>query len=142
MGDTARETFPTSVCVADQGFTGNMYPVLHEIRHALGALLRDGTETAIDLRAIPMSPGEDQRMEAFLGVGEVRACIDALGPSEIRETAVPGVWLITHLNRDEEVVGKFIEITYFPSILRSQPEDMRAGLERLQQRLGELAQDV
>jgi hydrogenase-1 operon protein HyaF len=89
-----------------------------------------------------MAPGEEVWLENQLGRGEVTARLDALGPSEIRETAVAAVWLVIHRNADEEVVGKFIEVTRCPAILQSQTEDMHHGLRRLQQRLGELDLDL
>lgn len=112
-------------------FTGNVVPILNEIRHALQRLIDDGESTIIDLRAIPMGPGEEQHIETILGVGEVRVTIDAMGPSTINETLLAGVWLVTHYNADDEILGKFIEITRYPSILESQTEDMRGALERL-----------
>jgi hydrogenase-1 operon protein HyaF len=115
--------------------TGNVLPILHEIRHALHKLLDSGEATIIDLRAMPFAPGEEQELETQLGGGEVSVAIDALGPSTVKESAIPGVWLVTHYNEQEEVVGKFIEITRMPSILESQTEDIRNGLERLSESL-------
>ena len=111
--------------------TGNVKPLLHEIRHALERLLDGGEGPVIDLRSLPLAPGEEKRIEAALGVGEVRAELDALGPSSVVETAYPGVWLVTHRNENNEVVGRLIEVTRMPSILESQTADMRTGVERL-----------
>ena len=115
--------------------TLNVQPLLHEIRHALAQLLEQGKETVIDLRGIPMAPGEEVAIEQVLGEGEVRATLSALGPSEIRETSFPGVWLVTHYNNDNQIVGKFVEVAAVPALLMSQTEDMAAGLERLKARL-------
>lgn len=116
--------------------TGNVLPLLHEIRHALERLARDDEPHVIDLRGLPMAPGEEQRIEAALGRGEVHATLDALGSSHIHETAFSGVWLITHCNEAGEVVGKFIEITRFPAILQSQDADLQSALTTLAERLG------
>lgn len=118
--------------------TENDVPILFEIRHALARLIDEGQETMIDLRGMPMSSGEEKRIEAFLGVGEVRAMIDTLGPSEVCETAIPGVWFVRHRNTEQELIGTFIEITYVPSILKSQIEDIQDGLTRLDERLSGL----
>ena len=115
--------------------TGNVEPLLHEIRHALKRLARGEEGTTIDLRSLPLAPGEDERIEATLGTGEVRAEVDALGPTLIQETSYPGVWLITHKNADDAVVARFIEVTYIPELLRSQPEDIDAGIDRLENEL-------
>ncbi|MGB7930879.1 MAG: hydrogenase expression/formation C-terminal domain-containing protein [Gammaproteobacteria bacterium] len=115
--------------------THNVIPLLHEIRHALAQLLEEGKETVIDLRSIPLAPGEEAAIEQALGEGEVQAALSALGKSDFRETSYPGVWVATHYNRDDKIVGKFVEITFVPALLRSQSEDMAAGLQRLEARL-------
>ena len=111
--------------------TGNVLPLLNEIRHALKRLLDEKQSTTLDLRGIPMAPGEEASILAQLGEGEVRAVITAMGPSEIMETRYPGVWLVTHFNVDEEIVGRFIEVINIPDILKSQQEDMREALVQL-----------
>ncbi|CAA6827575.1 MAG: Unknown protein [uncultured Thiotrichaceae bacterium] len=115
--------------------TGNDILILHEIRHALRKLLDDGESTIIDLRAIPMAPGEEARIEAMLGQGELSATLNALGKSTINETAFSGAWLITHYNTEDEILGKFIEISKLPSILASQHEDIEVALEQLTHQL-------
>jgi len=108
--------------------TWNARPILFEVRHALEALLDTGKTSIIDLRSIPLAPGEEEIIINTLGQGEVNASLSALGPSEIYETRFAGVWLITHYNEDQAVVSRFIEITRLPDILRSQPEDMSNAL--------------
>jgi hydrogenase-1 operon protein HyaF len=90
----------------------------------------------IDLRSLPLAPGEEERIEEILGVGEVRAELNALGPTIVQETRVSGVWLITHRNENDEVVAKFIEVTRIPAILLAQDEDIQHGVEYLNKELG------
>jgi len=118
-------------CGGGDIFTGNVAPILNEIRHALQRLLDDGEATTIDLRGIPMGPGEEAHLETLLGTGEVTANINAMGLSTVNETSLAGVWLVVHYNDNDEILGKFIEITRFPTILESQAEDMRSALEQL-----------
>ena len=126
------DTIPVSTETA----TGNVEPLLHEIRHALRRLA-DGKEgTTIDLKRLPLAPGEEERIERTLGAGEVQAQVDALGPTSIQETSYPGVWLITHKNADDVVVARFIEVTFIPEMLRSQPADIIDGIVRLEDELG------
>jgi hydrogenase-1 operon protein HyaF len=115
--------------------TWNVKPILHEIRHALRKLLETGECSIIDLRSIPLAPGEEQTIIDTLGCGEVHAKLNALGPSEIYETRFSGVWLITHFNEENSVIGRFIEITVFPDILKSQHDDMTFSLDRLENEL-------
>ena len=117
--------------------TWNVQPILHEIRHALGKLLETGETRVIDLRSIPLAPGEEQTIIDTLCCGEVHAKLNALGPSEIYETRYAGVWLITHYNEENSVIGRFIEITRIPDILRSQQEDITIALAMLENELSE-----
>jgi hydrogenase-1 operon protein HyaF len=128
------DTHPFKVETGD-ALTYNVQPLLYEIRHALQTLLDSGEGTVIDLRSLPLAPGELEKIETTLGNGEVNAVLDAMGPSEIRETVYPGVWLVTHFNYDKQVMGKFIEITHVPSLLLSQDEDIADGLQQLDEQL-------
>jgi len=111
--------------------TLNVQPILHEIRHSLERLLEQGQNSTIDLRSIPLAPGEEESILNTLGVGEVHARLDALGPSEIHETRYAGIWLVTHFNENNTIVSRFIEVTEFPDILKSQPGDMSDALTSL-----------
>lgn len=120
---------------AGSEFTCNVKPILHEIRHALAKLLDDGETSIIDLRSIPLAPGEEEIILDTLGRGEVVAQLDVLGPSEIYETRFAGVWMVTHFNENESIVSRFIEITELPDVLRSQRRDIVHALASLETEL-------
>lgn len=124
-----------NIAVTTEIMTGNVEPLLHEIRHALRRLKNGEEGTVIDLKRLPLAPGEEERIEKTLGKGEVRAQVDALGPTVVEETAYPGVWLTTHRNADEAVVARFIEVTRIPELLKSQPADIDAGIAKLESTL-------
>ncbi len=111
--------------------TQNVKPLLHEIRHALDKLIETGDTTIIDLRSIPLAPGEEDKILNKLGRGEVLAQLDALGLSEIIETRYTGVWLVTHYNDENHIISRFIEVTTMPEILCSQTEDIMAAYSSL-----------
>jgi hydrogenase-1 operon protein HyaF len=115
--------------------TWNVLPILHEIRHALAKLVSTGENSIIDLRSIPLAPGEEETIIDTLGCGEVHANLNALGPSEIHETRFAGVWLVTHYNEENSIIGRFIEITELPDILKSQREDVACALTDLEEQL-------
>lgn len=117
---------------------GNVQPLLNEVAHALERLVVADQPTIIDLARLPFSPGELEQLEGELGEGELRATLDSLGESIIRETAYPGVWWLEHRNAAGEVVGRFIEITRTPEILKSQSVDIDAGRDVIKQRLQRL----
>jgi hydrogenase-1 operon protein HyaF len=114
---------------------GNALPILHEVRHALERLIATGEETRIDLNAIPFGPGDLARVEALLGRGEVSATIDALGPTPVRETAIPGVWIVDYRNSEDQRLSLHLEITRVPQILCTQSEDLATALTTLDNRL-------
>lgn len=113
--------------------TGNLLPLLHEIRHALERWLESGASHIIDLRCLPMSPAEEEALLRLLGRGEVEARMTTLGDSEVFETGIAGVWIVDHFNDSETPVGRFIEICAVPDILQTQREDAETGLGRLTQ---------
>ena len=115
--------------------TLNVEPILHQVRHALDKLLHADEPGIIDLRSIPLAPGEEQNIIDALGQGEIYAHLDALGSSEIYETRYAGVWLVTHKNEEDAIVSRFIEINYIPDILKSQHEDISLAVHRLAQDL-------
>jgi len=124
-----------AIPVTAEVVTGNVAPLLHEVRHALKRLADGKDGTVIDLQGLPLAPGEEERIEEVLGQGEVRAEIDALGPTIIQETSYPGVWLVTHRNTEQAVVGRFIEVTHIPELLKSQQADIENGANRLENEL-------
>jgi hydrogenase-1 operon protein HyaF len=117
--------------VAVEHSSGNVELLLHEIGHALDRLLTHGQGTLIDLRSVPLAPGEEDRILEFLGTGEVRAELDAGGLSTVNESRFAGVWVVTHHDPGGDIIGRLIEISLIPDILRSQPPQMREGREAL-----------
>lgn len=110
---------------------GNALPLLHEIRHALARLVEAGEPTVIDIQSLPMGPGDLRRLFDVLGEGEVRAELEALGKTVIRESRYSGVWIIEHLDGSGGFASRFIEITWVPSLLQAQVEDVQKGLTEL-----------
>jgi hydrogenase-1 operon protein HyaF len=123
------------IAVRVEAASGNITPLLHEIRHALRRVAQGGEGTTIDLGSLPLAPGEEKRIEDLLGQGEVRAELNALGPTVVQETRYPGVWFITHRNTEQEVVARFIEVTRMPELLLAQSEDMRRAVSELDSKL-------
>ena len=111
--------------------THNVKPLLHEIKHALDNLIESGKTTIIDLRSLPLAPGEEDKILNTLGQGEVQAQLNALGVSVVYETGYPGVWIVTHYNDEQNVISRFIEVTTMPEILCSQTEDIMEAYSRL-----------
>ncbi len=124
---------------AQSAGTGNVIPLLHEIRHALARLWEQQEETVIDLRRIPLNADEETRLSTFLGTGEVQATINAAGLTEIQETSYSGVWIETHHNSDGEILGKYISVSIVPAMLRAQPEEIQSSSTQLNDDLQRLS---
>ena len=113
----------------------NVEPILHEVKHAIQQLLDTGEPSMIDLRAMPLAPGEDEQIRQKLGTGEAVIHLEALGPSTLTETRYPGVWWVEHRNSDDTVMGLYIEIAHVPSIVFPATEDIEEGLNDLAENL-------
>ena len=109
---------------------GNAVPILHEIEVA-AERSRDHRENppASICAACPAPRRLRESSSEVLGQGEVSATIDALGPTQVRETAIHGVWWVTHYNGDGTVIAEFIEVTICPRYCRTHPADARVGLD-------------
>jgi hydrogenase-1 operon protein HyaF len=128
-----------SLAVADAHSVGNVHAILNEIATLLDTYVARDESALIDLKSLPFSADEYERLRATLGRGEVSARLDAIGDSEIYETHFPGVWWVTHYNVEGDIVADLIEIAAIPGILQSQPEDMHIGLARLRHILAQPA---
>lgn len=109
----------------------NVEPILHEVRHALRRLLETGETAMIDLRAMPLAPGEEAKIRERLGTGEVVIRLDAMGPSTLTETAYSGVWWVEHRNPNDVVTGLYIEVAKVPSIVEPDRQDLIDAVARL-----------
>ncbi len=114
---------------------GDIHPILHEIRALLVTLVETGRGGSIDLRSLPLSPADFTAIDAALGEGEVQATVRALGETRVRETAIHGVWRVTHCNDGGEAVADLIEVCDAPEILKTHAADARTGLATLRTRL-------
>ncbi len=110
-------------------------PVLHEIHQALSTLLAENTSTSIDLTSLPFSPEELDALLTFLGKGEVEAQLRSLGDSMFWETQYAGVWIVEHYNSNQELMNRYVEITWIPEMLMAYSEDIQASIEQLHVKL-------
>ena len=132
---------PVEVNAADQPPSPALLALLEELKSMLEQLARQGVSDRIDIRSLPFLPGDYEQLERILGDGEVNVTIDSLGPSTIRETAIPGIWWTTHRNADDEILTELIEVTELPDLLKTPQEDIVEAPARLQKILQQLASD-
>lgn len=114
-----------------QGTTSQVAAILNEIDALLIKLIEQDESSAIDLRSLPLFPGDYEKLKAVLGEGEISVSLDTLGPSEIIETIIPGVWWCTHYNEADEKIAEFIEITRVPSLLQTDLDELQHSRDKL-----------
>lgn len=117
---------------AESGLSGNAPVLLRETAEHLRRLLDTGESTAIDLQALPLTPGDRAWLRERLGQGEISVTLRADGESNLDETACPGVWWVTHRNENGVVTSEFIEVVPVPELVKAHPEDIKIGLEHLE----------
>ena len=64
--------------------------ILHELHAKLRDLATAGRSSTIDLRRLPLTPSERDRLKGVLGNGELAIKLNALGESRILETGFSG----------------------------------------------------
>ena len=126
------ESIPVRIDPGDaSGLTGNSWPVVSELAALVERLAATGAPGAIDLRALPLSPGDLAWLRETLGRGEVNATIEAAGPSSIEETGFPCVWWVTHRNATGQIVAELIEVAMAPEIVMATRAEAGTSAARL-----------
>jgi hydrogenase-1 operon protein HyaF len=116
---------------AEANLGASAQAILAEIEACALRFAETGEENSIDLRCLKSMPQERDILLTLLGRGEVSAIVEALGLTEIHETAVPCVWWVRHRNADEEIVGELIEIAEIPEVMLGDRKAVAHGLEAL-----------
>jgi hypothetical protein len=111
--------------------------VLHEVVVLLQQLLTEDKPGHIDLRAKHLGEEDIGLLLDILGEGDSYAELADYGVTRARQTGIPGVWWVVHLDEEEHVIAEFIEINYVPEALITLVEDVRDGREALRARLFE-----
>lgn len=135
------DTIPvvTASGLAAQELSGNAPALLREIAEMLRRLLTSGDSSAIDLQALPLTPMDLDWLRGQLGEGEIAITLNADGESSLNETACPGVWWVTHRNRQGAVTAQFIEVAYVPEVVKAHHDDVKIGLEHLEWLINDLS---
>lgn len=133
------DAIPVVVAGPDTGLTGNAPPLLREIVAMARRLLATGETSAIDLKAMPITPADRDWLLERLGTGEISVTLQADGESTLAETACPGVWWVTHRNEHGVTTSEFIEAAFVPELVKAHPEDVAIGLEHLERLISDLS---
>lgn len=117
---------------------GSGLALLHQVVALLKQLLTQDEPGHIDLRAIPLSAEDMALLAETLGEGGIFAEVRDYGLTRARQTGIPGVWWVVHLDDEEQLLAEFIEVNYCPEVLITPTEDIRDGREALKARLFEV----
>ena len=116
--------------------TGMPEALLNEIATAMADLAQGSTARhVITLSGMPMGPVDRQVLFDTLGLGEVRAEIDAGGRTEIHETRFAGVWWIADRDADGSPTAEYIEVARTPALLGADPDDIAGDAAALRDAL-------
>jgi hydrogenase-1 operon protein HyaF len=128
---SALDAIAVKIVHGSGGVSGNATALMNELEKLLDAFVQRGEVASVDLRSLPLTARDHDELREALGVGAVVVRVDAIGPSDARETRYPGVWWVTHFDDAGSVVAELIEITPVPQIVVAPMEDVAAGLARL-----------
>jgi len=109
-----------------------------EIDEALIQLHLHQQEHAIDLRGL-FQPDQTETLKNILGKGEVNIKLDMSSPTEIEETALSGVWWITHYNHLNEKQCEIVEIALVPKLIFSTEIDILYAQQKIKTIINQLA---
>lgn len=121
---------------------GVVLAILCDIEALLETLASSGQPGSIDLRRQPLGPEEYEKLKEVLGRGEVSATVDAMGSVQVWETAVHGVWWVSYRNERDDTLTEAIEVTDFPDILKTDPQDIRVAATQLRLRRANLESEA
>lgn len=135
----ALENIPVITQGQDAALSGNAPPLLREVAAMVQRLLATGETSAIDLKAMPLTPADRDWLQERLGSGEISVTLQAEGESTLSETNCPGVWWVTHRNERGAVASEFIEVAFVPDLVKAHPADVAMGLEHLEMLISDLS---
>ncbi|NOZ54027.1 MAG: hydrogenase expression/formation protein [Gammaproteobacteria bacterium] len=109
--------------------------IVFEIRQGLQRLLQSGEERVIDFNCLPCNNEDEKLLKEFLGNGEVSATLRICGTCSIWETDIHGVWWVVQKNNLGAIIAKALHISFVPSILMAQHEDVEYSLHVLERKI-------
>ena len=112
----------------------NAVPILNEIYENLKEFYKTGKKYTIFTNKIPLSDEDREFLNEILGEGDVKIEIKSdFQPAEWKETKIYGVWVGIIYDKNKNPVVETIEITDFPEIAKSQREDIKNSIKKLEE---------
>ncbi len=92
-------------------------------------------DNQIDIQSLPLSAQEREYLNEVLGRGEATIELQLSGLTRCTETAVPGVWWVTHFNPEGMIAAEFIEVAEVPHILKVDAGEIEKGIAALKRKI-------
>lgn len=114
---------------------GGLHAVANEIAAMLERLAIAGEQHEIDVRSLPLSDGEHDRLIDLLGEGEAVIELQLNGLTRCVETGIPAVWWVRHYNPEGKIAAEFIEVAKVPHILEYEARDIEKGVAAMKRKI-------
>lgn len=112
--------------------------LLHELVELLRKLIEEDEPSHVDLGAMELTEGDYQLLRETLGEGEILAEVSNFGRVSVMECGYSGIWWVTHMDDEGQVLTEFLEVSYCPEVLIAESEEVADGRDALQARLFEM----
>ncbi|WP_069269205.1 hydrogenase expression/formation protein [Paraburkholderia nodosa] len=109
----------------------NAPSVLSEARDHVARWRAGDAPHVVNLTLLPLSPGDEQLIDAMLGEGSVQVLARGYGNCRVGSTAIANCWRVAYFNSQDTLILNTIEITDLPEVVRAAPEDIADSCERL-----------
>ena len=109
--------------------------VIYELKQLMDTYIASGKTGAIDIRSLPISEIAHKKFQDKLGFGEVEARARLSGNTDVYETALSGVWWVTHKNNDGKIIAENIEVGGIPAVLCAHIEDMKVARKKVDEKM-------
>ncbi|NUY05730.1 hydrogenase expression/formation protein [Paraburkholderia sp. JPY169] len=111
----------------------NAPSILSEVRDSAARWRAGHAPHIVNLTLLPLSPGDQQLIDAVLGEGAVQILSRGYGNCRVGSTAIANCWRVAYFNSQDMLILNTIEITDLPEVVRAAPEDLADSRERLTQ---------
>lgn len=112
--------------------------LLTELLELLQRLIESDEPGHIDLLAMELGEDDYALLRQTLGEGEILAQVSNFGRVSVMESGYPGIWWVTHLDEEGQVLSDFLEVSYCPEVLIVETEVVEDGFNALKARLFEM----
>jgi hydrogenase-1 operon protein HyaF len=126
----------------DSGRAAAARRLLHELVELLRRLVEEDEPAHIDLGAMELGDADYALLHQVLGEGEIVAQVTNFGRVSVIETGYAGVWWVTHMDEEGQLLSEFLEVSYCPEALIAEQETVEDGRNALKAQLFELGSGI